>query len=403
MASQPPRICIVGAGIAGLTLAQCLIKKGFQPIIYERDTSATARTQGGSLDLKADGGQIALKMAGLFEEFQKYMRKEGQDMKIMLPNGKILMHQANGDESDFNPEIDRGQLREILLDKLYRHIRWGSHVKFIEPIKSDEPSDHRKWKVVLAGGATDAFDLVVGADGCFSRIRSYLSDVNPTYTGYTFTECYVSNISRRYPDLSELIGRGMLMVPATGGKALIAQQNSDGKARIGAVLKVAEDWQKTNGFPWELDPKSTKRMLLSCYDTGDWTEELLDLIRLSDNSFRPWPLYALPNDYTWEHKTGLTLIGDAAHVMSPFAGEGANIAMLDGARLAEAIAAGVQEDPTGHSIDQKVEKFEQAMFQRASAAATESDGNMRQFLGGEADIEEVVAKWEKMMSGGPPK
>jgi 2-polyprenyl-6-methoxyphenol hydroxylase-like FAD-dependent oxidoreductase len=99
----------------------------------------------------------------------------------------------------------------------------------------------------------------------------------------------------------------------------------------------------------------------------------------------------------------LTLIGDAAHVMSPFAGEGANIAVLDGAKLAEAISDVLDHDPTDDRLDKSIESFEQKMFERANAAAAESDRNMRQLLGDEEDIETVIAKWERMVRGDAPQ
>jgi 2-polyprenyl-6-methoxyphenol hydroxylase-like FAD-dependent oxidoreductase len=263
------RICVVGAGIAGLTFAQVLLKRivGVHLIIYERDAPRSARTQGGSLDLKADGGQIALKLAGLFDEFQRLMRRDGQEMKVMLPNGKILMHHAEPeeDQEDFNPEIDRGQLRTMFLDRLDSHIRWGTHVISVELDAANSESTLHGYRVTLADGLTESFDLVIGADGCFSRVRSLLSDVKPAYTGYTFTECYLTDVAQRYPTLNALVGPGTLMIPATGGKAIIAQQNGDGRLRIGAVLQVPEDWHRTNGFPWEHDPRTTRELLLEYY------------------------------------------------------------------------------------------------------------------------------------------
>jgi 2-polyprenyl-6-methoxyphenol hydroxylase-like FAD-dependent oxidoreductase len=395
--SSHPKICIIGAGIAGLTLARVLVNNSLHPVVLERDTSPSARAQGGSLDLKRESGQLALKIANLHSEFQKLMRLEGQDIKVMLPNGTILMQHIVKDETDYNPEIDRTQLRGIFLEKLGDHVKWGSFVKAVEPVAA---SDGSGYAVTLEDGSFQVYDIVIGADGCFSRLRSLLTDIRPEYAGATFTETYISDAPTKHPEEHALVGRGMMVVPAAAGngKGIIAQQNTDGKLRVHAVFKVPEDWTKTNGYPWEKDFAATRKMLLENYLTeGGWIEGLQDLFRKSDDTFRPWPIYALPVGHKWEHKPGLSLIGDAAHVMSPFAGEGANIAMLDGAKLGEAIAGAVTN---GLDIYAAIRDFEEDMFTRAEKSASESHKNMQEFLGAIMDPNEFAKSaqdWEEEM------
>ena len=91
MSTTAPRVCIIGAGVAGPTLARVLAINGIHPVILERVTSSETREQGVTLDLKRDSGQVALKIANLYGEFQTFMRKEGQDIKMMYPSGTVVI------------------------------------------------------------------------------------------------------------------------------------------------------------------------------------------------------------------------------------------------------------------------------------------------------------------------
>ena len=99
-------------------------------------------------------------------------------------------------------------------------------------------------------------------------------------------------------------------------------------------LRVPENWFQTSGLE-SLDAHDTREAL--CAEFAGWSTDLLLSIRRSEGPLVPRPIYELPAGHHWEHREGITLVGDAAHVMSPFGGDGANLAMLDGADLAEAL------------------------------------------------------------------
>jgi 2-polyprenyl-6-methoxyphenol hydroxylase-like FAD-dependent oxidoreductase len=156
------RIAIVGAGPGGLTLARILQLKGVEVKVYERETSIDARSQGGTLDLHTESGQYALQTADLFDKFQALCRPEGQDTRIIDKAGIVHLEKV-GNENNYNrPEIDRRDLRQILLESLKPNtIAQGHNLQKIEALGNGQH------KLVFDNGVTEAADLVIGADGAW--------------------------------------------------------------------------------------------------------------------------------------------------------------------------------------------------------------------------------------------
>lgn len=120
------RISVIGAGPGGLTCARILQRRGIPVTVYDRAAGPDAHNQGGTLDLHADNGQIALREAGLLDGFFELARPEGQEMRQLDLTGTLMSHQLPDEGELFKPEIDRGQLRDLLLGSLEPGtVRWG--------------------------------------------------------------------------------------------------------------------------------------------------------------------------------------------------------------------------------------------------------------------------------------
>ncbi|MFJ6726072.1 FAD-dependent oxidoreductase [Streptomyces sp. NPDC091281] len=342
------RIAVVGGGPAGLTFARVLHRHGHSVTVLERDPTPAARPPGGTLDLHEGTGQLALDKAGLLAEFQELARPEGQAMRILDTDGTVLRDWRPRPGDRAHPEIDRGQLRDLLLGPL--DVRWGRGVTQVVPGTRDGALIH------FADGRQEAFDLVVGADGAWSRVRPAVSPVRPHYTGVTSVETSVDDIDTRHPDLARLVGDGSVAVYGVN-RNLVAQRNSGGHVKVYATLRAPLDWHTELDLT---DVEAVRSSLLALFD--GWAAPVLDLLR-HGTAFASRPLHVLSVSPTWPHVPGVTLLGDAAHLMPPL-GVGANLAMLDGAELAESLAVGPED------LDKTVRAFEERMWARAARWAT---------------------------------
>ncbi|KZV83253.1 FAD-dependent oxidoreductase [Exidia glandulosa HHB12029] len=355
-----PRIAIIGGGPGGLVLLNVLARRGIAATLYERDESPAARGQVGScLDLHKGSGQDAIKGAGLHDEWLKASRAEGEERIVTDKTGVAIIHHRPA--ATGKPEIDRKILRQLLVDGAPTgSIKWGHTFVSAAPVGD-------AWEVSFADGSKVTADLVVGADGGRSRVRPLVSDAQIVHTGWTTVELAFD--SRAQPDLAARLGSGTFFA-IDEHKRIVAQFTGDARIHIGATFPAPES------FVVPVDNAAAAKSLVLAQFEG-WAPWLRDLIACAeDGTIHQRPLTILPVGHTWPHKKGVTLIGDAANLMSTFAAAGANIAMLAGLELGQALATA-----SPGRWDEHVAQFEVKMCRIAGEAAAQSDKNMKEVLG----------------------
>ncbi|MEU9923188.1 NAD(P)/FAD-dependent oxidoreductase [Streptomyces griseoluteus] len=347
-------IAVIGAGLGGLTLARVLYAHGVEAAVFDLDASAEARTQGGMLDIHDDTGQEALREAGLHEAFLARVHAGGQATRVLDRHAEVHWSQAD-DGTGGRPEIDRGELRALLLESLPEGlIRWGAKVTGARAL------DGGRHEVTLADGTAFTTGLLIGADGAWSRVRPLVSDAVPVYTGVSFVEADLHSADSRHPVGAQVVGGGMLFALGAG-RGFLAHREPDGSLHVYAAVEAPEKWLDGIDFT---DTEAAARAVLKEFD--GWHEDLRALVADADAPLVPRRIHALPVGHRWPRTAGVTLLGDAAHLMSPFAGEGANLALIDGADLARALLAH-PGDP-----EAALAAYEERMFPRAEHSAADS-------------------------------
>lgn len=273
--TQHHPVTVVGAGLGGLVLARVLHRHGIEAAVLDLEAGRDARTQGGMLDIHEETGQAALRAAGLYDGFRARVHPGGEALRVLDKQARVHLEQKD-DGDGGRPEIDRGDLRDLLLDSLPEGtVRWGSKVTGAEPLGGGR---HR---VTLADGGTFTTGLLVGADGAWSRIRPLLSEARPAYTGISFVELDLLDADARHPECAELIGGGMFF--ALGDhKGFLAHRETDGSLHVYTALRAEEDWLSTVDFT---DAEGSRTALLERF--ASWAPALRRLITEADGPLTP--------------------------------------------------------------------------------------------------------------------
>ncbi|KAF4630730.1 hypothetical protein G7Y89_g7406 [Cudoniella acicularis] len=327
-----PKIAIIGAGPAGLTLARLLQKSSIPSVIYEAEPSRLFRNQGGTLDLHPRVGQLALKEAGLLPQFQQHSRPEGEASKILKYDGK-----------------------------------WG---KKLLGVQEDEKKKGTYNLSFADGSIETGIDLLVGADGAWSKVRPLLTAEKPFYAGITAIELWANDVDKTNPWLGKYIGQGSLFM-FDEGRAIMYQRQGSGAIRAYATVRQPENWAEECGIDWEA-PDARDKLVKEYFD--DCGEELKRVVLESKDLLIPRKCWMMSVGVSWKSRQGVTLLGDAAHLMTPFTGMGVNVAMADALDLARALIARKESVTAKLVSDVKniaiaVEQYEKEMLVRAEENA----------------------------------
>ncbi|WP_145855206.1 FAD-dependent oxidoreductase [Pedobacter suwonensis] len=373
-------IAIVGGGPGGLALARLLQLKGARVKVYERDLNQKARVQGAIVDLHYHSGLKVLEAAGLMDAFKARYMRGADSFRLVDENANVLVDDyfqsgryTFGDEH-FRPEIDRGALRDILIDSLLPGTMvWDSQLIHLSLRDG-------RWEMQFKNATHASSDLVIGCDGHRSGVREYLTDIHSVYSGASIIQGEIDAPRTACSELYSMINNGSLMA-AGQGKMLMVQPRGDGGLTFYAASMYPENWEKISGIDFRI-PREVCDYLDNFYD--GWHPAFHTMFSACTH-FTYRPLHYHPLTLRWQTRPNITVLGDAAHLMPPN-GEGVNLAMLDALDLSDCLTNGAYQN-----IEDALMAYEKSMFARALPICGETVEGIKDFASpGKESIRKLI-------------
>jgi salicylate hydroxylase len=317
------KVIIVGTGISGLTLAAALAQLAPQHEVelYERDASSAARRKGYAIGLRGDTGLAVLERLSLRDEVVAGGAQQVTNFMITDRLGQILLALPSGNEDSRQTyRVQRDHLQEVLADAVPGNpVRYGFQALGYETLEN-------RCRVIFTAGRLADGDIVVGCDGVGSSLRRQLVGDSPHFLGLS---AITGDAALSVED--PLLSGGYFMTLGDRGDSFFCYTQPAG-VHFSYTSHVEPSMLESTSRPELLRQVQTA--------TADWHSLVRSIAAAADpDSIKPRGYY--DRDPTKRVCDGnVWLLGDAAHPMSPFQGQGANTAMVDALALAELLGSG---------------------------------------------------------------
>jgi len=333
------KIAVIGAGISGLTFAVAMKRfaPGIKVELYEREESPYSRFQGYSLGLKGDAGLPVLKTLGLYDQLARDA--------VMVTNfifcdqrGRILLElPATSDETRLTMRVKRNALKSALLGAISGlPIHSGMFATGFR-------QNHDGVEVQFGNGKKASADYLIACDGVASTIRKQMIGDQKRYLGLTTILLDSPHVVKH-----RLLEGGYFLTLGDSGASCFCYRQPDGIHLSYTVHATSES---------DITTQSADRLLERVQeDTRTWHSPIPEIVAQADPATLVVRGYYDKEPVEHVRQGRVWLVGDAAHPMSPFQGQGANMAMLDALKLAQFYAEIATTPDKGEARAQAVER-----------------------------------------------
>jgi salicylate hydroxylase len=358
------RILVAGGGIGGLTAALALLRHGFEVELFE---AARAWTEVGAGVTLAPNAMLGFQYLGLGPAIEALgMEPRWQEIRNW-EDGRVLKSLERGGQMRERygaPYLymHRADLHRILVDAVEAA---GGHLHLASPVTEAACSEEGA-SLTLADGRQVQGDLVVGADGVKSAIRTLFEPKPAHFTGHIVWRA-LAPVDETLTEFATRPGNFI------GPERLVVYYPLRGGTLLNLVFFARQKGWTEDGWTIPAERRELEEVF------AGWCEAVQGIIaRVDEKKLFKWAINARSPLDSWTIGDRITLLGDAAHAMTPFLGQGASSAIEDGVVLARALAA-------SDTLAEGLRRYETARVERANFIQAESNANANRMQTRETD------------------
>lgn len=361
------QIAIIGAGIGGMTAAVTLAQKGFKVKVFEQAPELSEVGAGLTVTPNATKGLIylglgeAMNKIGMAHDLQGVRHYQTKEIIVPLKRGKHMLEKYGA----YQFQVHRADIHDILIESLEKHSPGCVSIDH-QLVGIDQKSD--RVKLIFNNQAEYECDFVIGADGTRSAVRkSILGNDEPEFSGYVAWRGIVPTDGLDESDFDEC-GSCAFISP---GRVFARYLIRDAKEYNYVAFLATDEWAEEG---WSI-PSKVETVLETF---SDYNQQVKNIISATPpEGCYKWGIFTRQPIAKWSSER-VTLLGDAAHPLEPFMGQGASMAIEDGVVLGRII-----EDASGFS--EIIERYETARIERSHFVTEHSKKAGQRFTGNNPD------------------